>query len=104
LFFKCVPMFHHKSKGKHSTSADLFAVMVLLNFYLHATDEYIDIYSSVPRNIDNYIRWRYIPRCFHRLTEEFTLYSLVIQLYSSVVIDKCFIVSCSDYLFLFFLH
>jgi hypothetical protein len=48
LFFKCVQMFHHKSKGKckkgnNSSSslarlgmpADLFAVMVLLNFYLH---------------------------------------------------------------------
>jgi hypothetical protein len=48
LFFKCVQMFHHKSKGKgkkgdsssssqacSGTSADLFAVMVLLNFYLH---------------------------------------------------------------------
>jgi hypothetical protein len=47
LFFKCVQMFHHKSKGKGrkgdslfsqarlGTSADLFVVMVLLNFYLH---------------------------------------------------------------------
>jgi hypothetical protein len=48
LFFKCVQMFHHKSKGKGrkgdssspsqarlGTSTDLFAVMVLLNFYLH---------------------------------------------------------------------
>jgi hypothetical protein len=48
LFFKCVQMFHHKSKGKgrkgdsssssqaHSgTFANLFAVVVLLNFYLH---------------------------------------------------------------------
>jgi hypothetical protein len=48
LFFKCVQMFHHKSKGKgrkgdsssssqacSDTSTDLFAVMVLLNFYLH---------------------------------------------------------------------
>jgi hypothetical protein len=47
LFFKCVQMFHHKSKGKgkkgdissssqarSGTSTDLFAVIVLLNFYL----------------------------------------------------------------------
>jgi hypothetical protein len=45
LFFKCVHMFHHKSKGKgrkgdsssssqacSASSTDLFAVMVLLNF------------------------------------------------------------------------
>jgi hypothetical protein len=48
LFFKCVQMFRHKSKGKGrkgdslpssqsrlGMSADLFAVIVLLNFYLH---------------------------------------------------------------------
>jgi hypothetical protein len=53
LFFKCVQMFCHKSKGKgkkgesssssqarSSTSADLFAVMVLLNFYLHVLIHY----------------------------------------------------------------
>jgi hypothetical protein len=47
LFFKCVHMFHHNYKGKgrkgdsssssqacSGTSADLFTVMVLLNFYL----------------------------------------------------------------------
>jgi hypothetical protein len=46
-------MFHHKSKGKgrkgdssfsshgcSGTSADLFAVMVLLNFYLHILIHY----------------------------------------------------------------
>jgi hypothetical protein len=48
MFFKCIQMFHHMSKGKgrkgdnssssqarSGMSADLFAVMVLLNFYLH---------------------------------------------------------------------
>jgi hypothetical protein len=53
LFFKCVQMFHHKSQGKHrtgdsssssqarsGTSADLFAVIVLLNFYLHVLIHY----------------------------------------------------------------
>jgi hypothetical protein len=48
LFFKCVHMFHHNSKGnrragdssssslaRSSTSTDLFTVMVLLNFDLH---------------------------------------------------------------------
>jgi hypothetical protein len=48
LFFKCVQMFRHKSKGKgrkgnsfsssqvgSGTSADLFMVIVSLNFYLH---------------------------------------------------------------------
>jgi hypothetical protein len=48
LFFKCVQMFCHKSKGKYikgecssssqaclGMSTELFAVMVLLNFYLH---------------------------------------------------------------------
>jgi hypothetical protein len=53
LFFKCVQMFCHKSKGKHrmgdnsstsqaplGTSTDLFAVMVLLNFYLHVLIHY----------------------------------------------------------------
>jgi hypothetical protein len=53
LFFKCVQMFRHKSKGKgrkgnnlsssqaHSgTSTNLFAVMVLLNFYLHVLIHY----------------------------------------------------------------
>jgi hypothetical protein len=53
LFFKRVQMFHHKSKAKDkkgdsssssqacsSTSTDLFAVMVLLNFYLHVIIHY----------------------------------------------------------------
>jgi hypothetical protein len=53
LFFKCVQMFRHKSKGKgrkddnsssshacSGTSADLFAVMILLNFYLHVLIHY----------------------------------------------------------------
>jgi hypothetical protein len=53
LFFKCVQIFHHKSKGKRrtgdsssssqarsDTSTDLFAVMVLLNFYLHVLIHY----------------------------------------------------------------
>jgi hypothetical protein len=53
LFFKYVHMFHHKSKGKgkksdsssssqarSGTSADLFAVMVLLNFYLYVPIHY----------------------------------------------------------------
>jgi hypothetical protein len=53
LFFKCVQIFHHKSKGKRrtsdslsssqvrsGTSADLFMVMVLLNFYLHVLIHY----------------------------------------------------------------
>jgi fatty acid desaturase len=48
LFLKYVHMFHHKSKGEckqgdsssssqaqSATSADLFAVIVLFNFYLH---------------------------------------------------------------------
>jgi hypothetical protein len=50
LFFKCVQMFHQKSKGKgkmgeslsssqarSTMSTELFALMVLLNFYLHKT-------------------------------------------------------------------
>jgi hypothetical protein len=53
LFFKCVQMLHHMSKGKggkgdssstsqarSGTSADLFAVMILLNFYLHVLIHY----------------------------------------------------------------
>jgi hypothetical protein len=53
LFFKCVHMFCHKSKGKgkkgdsspssqarSGTSADFFVVMVLLNFYLHILIHY----------------------------------------------------------------
>jgi hypothetical protein len=53
LFFKSVHMFCHKSKRKgkmgdsssssqarSGTSADLFAVMVLLNFYLHILIHY----------------------------------------------------------------
>jgi hypothetical protein len=53
LFSKCLQMFRHKSKGKgrkgdnsssfqarSSTSADLFAIMVLLNFYLHVIIHY----------------------------------------------------------------
>jgi hypothetical protein len=53
LFFKCVQMFRHKSKGKDgkgydssssqacsSTFADLLVVMVLLNFYLHVLIHY----------------------------------------------------------------
>jgi hypothetical protein len=60
LFFKCVHMFHHKSKGKgkkgeslsssqvHSgTSAVLFMVMVLLNFYLHVLIHYYFITSHL---------------------------------------------------------
>jgi hypothetical protein len=55
----------------------------------------IFLYSFVLRNIKNYIHRRYVPRWFHWLTEEFNLYSLVLQLYSSVLTDECFIVSCS---------
>jgi hypothetical protein len=53
LFFKCVHMFCHKSKGKgrkgdilssyqlrSGTSTDLFVVIVLLNFYLHVLIHY----------------------------------------------------------------
>jgi hypothetical protein len=53
LFFECVQMFRHKSKGKgkkgdissssqacSGMSANLFAVMVLLNFYLHVLIHY----------------------------------------------------------------
>jgi hypothetical protein len=53
LFFKCVQMFCHKSKGKgrkgdilssyqlrSGTSTDLFVVIVLLNFYLHVLIHY----------------------------------------------------------------
>jgi hypothetical protein len=53
LFFRCVQMFCHKSKGKarkgdsssssqacSSTFADLFAIIVLLNFYLHVLIHY----------------------------------------------------------------
>jgi hypothetical protein len=53
LFFKCVQIFRHKSKGKGKKgdnlsssqarpgiSADLFAIMVLLNFYLHVLIHY----------------------------------------------------------------
>jgi hypothetical protein len=53
LFFKCVQMFHHNSKAKGrkgdsssssearlGTSADLFTVMILLNFYLHVLIHY----------------------------------------------------------------
>jgi hypothetical protein len=53
LFFKCVHMFYHKSKAKGrkgdsssssearlGTSADLFTVMILLNFYLHVLIHY----------------------------------------------------------------
>jgi hypothetical protein len=53
LFLKCVQMFHHRSKGKgkkgesssssqarSGTSADLFAVIILLNFYLHIPIHY----------------------------------------------------------------
>jgi hypothetical protein len=58
LFFKYVRMFRHKSKGKGKmgesssssqvrlgTSADLFAVMVLLNFYSHVLIHY---YVNLP--------------------------------------------------------
>jgi hypothetical protein len=54
LFFKCVQMFRHKSKGNGrkgdglsssqahlGMSTDLFAVMVLLNFYLHVLIQFI---------------------------------------------------------------
>jgi hypothetical protein len=53
LFFKCVQMFRCKSKRKHRTGdssfssqacwatfTNLFAVMVLLNFYLHILIHY----------------------------------------------------------------
>jgi hypothetical protein len=60
LFFKCVQMFYHKSKGKgkkgesssssqarSSTSADLFVVLVLHNFYLHVIIHYYFIASHL---------------------------------------------------------
>jgi hypothetical protein len=58
LFFKCVQMFHHKpktkdKKGKSSSSsqarsgmfANLLALMILLNFYLHVLIHYYFIAS-----------------------------------------------------------
>jgi hypothetical protein len=60
LFFKCVQMFHHKfkQKGKRGessssyqarsgTSADLFAVMILLNFYVYVLIYYYFIASHL---------------------------------------------------------
>jgi hypothetical protein len=52
ILFKCVQMFRHKSKRKgrkddssssqacSGTTADLFAILVLLNFYLHVLIHY----------------------------------------------------------------
>jgi hypothetical protein len=53
------------------------------------------LYSSVPRNIVPHIRQRYIPRLFHRLTEEYDLYFSVMQLNLSVITDEYVLVSCS---------
>jgi hypothetical protein len=55
----------------------------------------IFLYFSAPKNIKNYIRRCYIPLRFHRLTDEFILYFLVIQLYSTVETDEFLVVSCS---------
>jgi hypothetical protein len=55
---------------------------------LCVTEEYIIIYSSVLRNIVVYIRWRYIPRLLRWLTEEYKLYSSVIELCSSVITEE----------------
>jgi hypothetical protein len=54
------------------------------------------LYSSIPRNIMTYIHRCYIPCLFHRLTKELILYPSVLEVYSSVVNNKYFMVSCSD--------
>jgi hypothetical protein len=52
------------------------------------------LHSSVPRNTVAYIRWWYIPRLLHLLTEEYNIYSSVIQLRSSVITEEHILVSC----------
>jgi hypothetical protein len=65
LFFKCVQIFHHKSMGKgrkgdsssssqarSGISADLFAVMILLNF-----DLYILIHYYFTSSFDIFYRY-----------------------------------------------
>jgi hypothetical protein len=42
-----------------------------------------------------YICWYYIPRLFHRLIEEYKLYSLVIELHSLVITEERVMVSCN---------
>jgi hypothetical protein len=54
------------------------------------------LYSSVPRNIITYSRWRYIPQLFRQLTEEYNLYSSVIQLNSSIITDEYVVLSCGE--------
>jgi hypothetical protein len=42
-----------------------------------------------------YIHRHYISRLLHRLTEEYSLYSSVIELRSSVITEKRILISCS---------
>jgi hypothetical protein len=55
----------------------------------------IFLYSSASRNIILYIHQCYVPWLFCRLTKEFTIYSSIIQLNTSVVTNEYFVVSCS---------
>jgi hypothetical protein len=49
----------------------------------------------MPMNIGAYIHRHYIPQFLHWLTEEYNIYSSVIKVCSSVIIDECSCVSCS---------
>jgi hypothetical protein len=53
------------------------------------------LYFSVPRNIVAYIHRCYISRLFRRLTEEYKLRSLVIEVRSSVITEERILVSYS---------
>jgi hypothetical protein len=55
----------------------------------------IFLYSSVSRNIKNYIHRCYITQYIHWLTEEFIIYSSLLQVYSSVVTNEYIVDSCS---------
>jgi hypothetical protein len=43
-----------------------------------------------------YSHWRYIPQLFRQLTEEYNLYSSVIQLNSSIITDEYVVLSCGE--------
>jgi hypothetical protein len=48
------------------------------------------------REIYFYIRQSYIPQLLHRLTEEYNVYSSVMNVCLSVITDECSCVFCSE--------
>jgi hypothetical protein len=66
-----------RDQGVRGEGSPVYSSSVCEGIY---TDKYSDIY----------IRRRYIPRLLYRLTDEYNVYSSIIEVYLSVITDKPF--------------